>query len=142
LKSYVLMTTDWFAAMWGGAETKYRLVSMYDQLFSTGMKNKWGKRVYIDLYAGAGYCRIRGTSTILKGSPILALTVQHPFDKYIFCEKDPELLAALGEEDMPRPAWREPAPRSRLPVPVPARALMARGERISVSIVPTASPKN
>ena len=77
------------------AETKYRLVAMYDELFATGMKDKWGKRVYIDLYAGAGYSRIQGTSTVLKGSPILALTVQHPFDKYIFCEQAPELFEAL-----------------------------------------------
>jgi len=77
------------------AETKYRLVSLYGELFSTGMKNKWDKRVYIDLYAGAGYSRIQGTSTVLKGSPVLALTVQHPFDKYIFCEEDSELRAAL-----------------------------------------------
>lgn len=77
------------------AETKYRLVAMYDELFATGMKDKWGKRVYIDLYAGAGYSRIQGTSTVLKGSPILALTVQHPFDKYIFCEQDPGLIQAL-----------------------------------------------
>ncbi|HTC94549.1 MAG TPA: three-Cys-motif partner protein TcmP [Terriglobales bacterium] len=77
------------------AEEKYRLVSLYDELFSTGMKNKWDKRVYIDLYAGAGYSRIQGTSTILKGSPILALTVKDPFDKYIFCEEDSERLAAL-----------------------------------------------
>jgi three-Cys-motif partner protein len=77
------------------SETKYRLISLYDELFATGMKNKWGKRVYIDLYAGAGYSRVQGTSTILKGSPMLALTVQHPFDKYIFCEENPDLLAAL-----------------------------------------------
>ncbi|MHB1856145.1 MAG: three-Cys-motif partner protein TcmP [Acidobacteriaceae bacterium] len=77
------------------AETKYRLISLYDELFSTGMKNKWDQRVYIDLYAGAGYSRIRGTSTILKGSPVLALTVSHPFDKYIFCEEDAVLLDAL-----------------------------------------------
>jgi three-Cys-motif partner protein len=77
------------------AETKYRLVALYDELFSTGMKNKWGKRIYIDLYAGAGYSRIQETPTILKGSPILAMTVQNPFDKYIFCEENPELMAAL-----------------------------------------------
>jgi three-Cys-motif partner protein len=77
------------------AETKYRLVSLYDELFSMGMKNKWDKRVYIDLYAGAGYSRIQGTSIVLKGSPILALTVQQPFDKYIFCEESPELMTAL-----------------------------------------------
>jgi three-Cys-motif partner protein len=77
------------------AETKYRLLALYDKLFSTGMKNKWDGRVYIDLYAGAGYSHIQGTSTFLKGSPMLALTVPDPFDKYIFCEEDERLLDAL-----------------------------------------------
>jgi hypothetical protein len=51
------------------AETKYCLLALYDELFSTGMKNKWDQRVYLDyldLYAGAGYSRIQGTS-ILEG---------------------------------------------------------------------------
>jgi three-Cys-motif partner protein len=77
------------------AETKYRLISLYDELFATGMKNKWGKRVYIDLYAAAGYSRIQGTSKVLRGSATLALTVKDPFDKYIFCEEKPDLLTAL-----------------------------------------------
>lgn len=77
------------------AETKYRLVQLYDSLFATGMKDKWDQRIYLDLYAGAGYSRIRGTSKILAGSPILALTVPHQFDKYIFCEENPDLLNAL-----------------------------------------------
>lgn len=79
------------------AQDKYRLVGLYDELFATGMKEKWDSRVYIDLYAGAGYGKIRGTSTILKGSPILALTVQHPFDRYIFCEADRGNMAALQQ---------------------------------------------
>ena len=69
----------------GWAENKYRLLALYDKLFSTGMKNKWDQRVYIDLYAGAGYSRIQGTKTVLMGSPIIALTVPDTFDKYIFC---------------------------------------------------------
>jgi three-Cys-motif partner protein len=77
------------------AETKYRLLALYDELFSTGMKNKWDQRVYIDLYAAAGYSRIQGTSKFLKGSPIIALTVADPFDKYIFCEEREDLLGAL-----------------------------------------------
>jgi three-Cys-motif partner protein len=77
------------------AETKYRLLALYDQLFSTGMKNKWDQRVYVDLYAGAGHSRILGTSTVFKGSPMIALTVTDPFDKYIFCEENGDLLGAL-----------------------------------------------
>lgn len=71
----------------GWAEGKYRLLALYDELFSTGMKNKWDQRVYVDLYAGAGHSRIQGTKTVLKGSPIIALTVTNPFDKYISARK-------------------------------------------------------
>ena len=77
------------------AEDKYTLVGLYDRLFSTGMKNKWPTRVYIDLYSGPGFVRVRGTARMLTGSPLLALGVPDPFDKYIFCESDPELLGAL-----------------------------------------------
>jgi three-Cys-motif partner protein len=59
------------------------------------MKNKWDSRVYIDLYAGAGHARVKGTDKLLYGSPLLALQVQDPFDKYIFCEENGELLEAL-----------------------------------------------
>src|SRR5262245_21539932 len=79
----------------GWAETKYRLLALYDELFSTGMKNKWDQRDYIDLYAGAGYSRIQGSGKFLKGSPIIALTVIDPFDKYIFCEGREDLSDAL-----------------------------------------------
>lgn len=77
------------------AESKYRQIELYDELFSNGMKNKWGQRVYIDLYAGAGYNLIKDTRTILKGSPLVALTVSNPFDRYIFCERDEEKIEAL-----------------------------------------------
>jgi len=77
------------------AETKYRLLAVYYEMFSTGMKDKWDQRVYIDLYAGAGYSKIQGTNTCLKGSPMIALTATNPFDKYIFCEESDLLLSTL-----------------------------------------------
>jgi len=77
------------------AEEKHGLVSFYAKLFSTGMKDKWDERVYIELYAGAGYSKIRDTSRTIAGSPIQALTLEHPFDKYIFCEKGSKELDAL-----------------------------------------------
>lgn len=76
-------------------EEKHRLVSLYSTLFSSAMKDKWGKRIYVELYAGAGYSRIRDTSKLIVGSPLRALMVKHPFDKYVFCEEDPEKLEAL-----------------------------------------------
>jgi len=79
----------------GWAEEKHRLVSLYSALFSAGMKDKWSRRVYVELYAVAGYSRIRGSSRLIEGSPLRALTLEHPFDKYIFCEENPERLEAL-----------------------------------------------
>jgi three-Cys-motif partner protein len=76
-------------------EAKHRLVGYYAALFSAGMKDKWKKRIYIELYAGAGYSRIRGTERIIAGSPIQALGLKVPFDKYIFCEQNPAKLEAL-----------------------------------------------
>lgn len=77
-------------------EDKYDLIRLYCDLFSKGMRHKWpGKRVYVDLYAGSGKCRIKGTSKVLLGSPLIALSVEFPFDRYVFCESDPVQLAAL-----------------------------------------------
>jgi three-Cys-motif partner protein len=64
-------------------------------MFTTSMKVKWDCRVYIDLFAGAGRARFRGTKTIIPASPLLALGISKPFDEYIFCEDDEEKLAAL-----------------------------------------------
>lgn len=77
------------------AEDKYRLIGMYAALFSTGMKRKWEQRVYVDLYAGAGYARVRETQRIVLGSPLIALTVNDAFDRNIFCEADGESIGAL-----------------------------------------------
>jgi three-Cys-motif partner protein len=76
-------------------ETKHKLVSLYASLFSTAMKGKWGKLAYVELYAGSGHSKIRGTTRFLAGSPLRALQLKNVFDKYIFCERSPEKLAAL-----------------------------------------------
>jgi three-Cys-motif partner protein len=78
---------------WG--EKKYKLVGGYCEIFTTGMKNKWGKLVYVDLFAGSGFAKIKGTDRILKSSALIALSVSHSFNKYIFCEANEEKLNAL-----------------------------------------------
>src|ERR1700730_5368698 len=77
------------------AEEKHRMVSLYSTLFSSGMKAKWSRRIYVELYAGAGHSRIRDTSKFILGSPLLALKVKDPFDKYVFCEEEPTNLKAF-----------------------------------------------
>ncbi|HYR77150.1 MAG TPA: three-Cys-motif partner protein TcmP [Pyrinomonadaceae bacterium] len=78
---------------WG--QEKYQLLNLYVQLFSASMKNKWDCRVYIDLFAGSGRSRIKGTTRIVSGSPLIALDIDPPFDQYIFCEKKMEKLQSL-----------------------------------------------
>lgn len=78
------------------AEDKYALVRLYCQLFSTGMKDKWrGKRSYVDLYAGSGKCLIKGSSRVLLGSPLISLSVPDSFDRYVFCERNPDCADSL-----------------------------------------------
>jgi three-Cys-motif partner protein len=77
------------------AEEKYRLVGFYAELFAKSMKGKWGSRVYLDLFSGAGRARIKSTNKIVPASPLLALGVTDKFDRYIFCEIDPDKLSAL-----------------------------------------------
>ena len=79
---------------------KYRLLDLYDTLFSTGMKQQWGVRVYIDLFSGPGRARIRNTQRIVETSPLIALRVPDPFNKYIFCDENPECMAALRQRVM------------------------------------------
>jgi three-Cys-motif partner protein len=58
------------------------------------MKRKWaGRLYYVDLFAGPGKCRIRGSSEEFDGSPLIALKFN--FAKYFFVEVDEECYAAL-----------------------------------------------
>lgn len=55
-------------------EDKLYYLERYLKIFSVGMKNKWGGRLYyVDLFAGPGRCRIRGTHREIDGSPLVAL---------------------------------------------------------------------
>ena len=85
---YTLEVRSW-------AEGKYRLVKLYAEMFSTSMKDRWGYRIYIDLFAGPGRSRIQESGRIVPGSPMIALDVPDRFNRYIFCEKDETAAAAL-----------------------------------------------
>lgn len=79
------------------AETKYRLIASVCEMFATSMKRRWDVRAYVDLFAGAGRARIKGTSLIVPTSAMLALAVRDPFDAYVLCDIDPSRLAALEQ---------------------------------------------
>jgi three-Cys-motif partner protein len=79
------------------SDIKYRLIYNYAEMFATGMKHKWDCRVYIDLFAGAGKAKIKNSKRIVYTSPLLALSVKDRFDRYLFCELDPDLMDALSQ---------------------------------------------
>ncbi|MEK9137529.1 MAG: three-Cys-motif partner protein TcmP [Bacteroidota bacterium] len=79
------------------AEYKYRFIGFYNRIFSTGMKERWDKRVYIDLFAGAGRARTKKTNKIVLTSPLIALSVPDKYDRYIFCDNDERNLDALQQ---------------------------------------------
>jgi len=76
---------------------KYKLIQHYVSQFATSMKNKWKSRIYIDLFASCGVSKIKGTSKIVPASPLLAMNIKDPFDRYIFCDIDGDKLNALKE---------------------------------------------
>lgn len=77
------------------AEKKYSLIRLYTELFSTGMKNIWEHRVYVDLFSGPGKVKVRETSKVLLGSPLLALDIPDKFSSYVFCDQNRESIQAL-----------------------------------------------
>lgn len=76
---------------------KYQLLGGYCDIFTRGMRKLWSNLIYIDLYAGAGYSKIRDNNQILKSSPLIALSVPVKFDKYIFCEENSTSINALSQ---------------------------------------------
>lgn len=75
--------------------TKHELIETYAKIFATATKKNWQERVYLDPYAGAGYCRTKGSTTIRRGLPLRALGIRYPFDRYVFGDKDAEQIEAL-----------------------------------------------
>jgi hypothetical protein len=65
------------------AYKKYLRVWMYDELFTTSMRDKW-TLVYVDLFAGAGRARLRDSKRVVPSSPLLSLDLPHRFHRYIF----------------------------------------------------------
>jgi len=77
----------------GRNETQFGLV-LREVVFDRN-EGQRDRRIYIELYAGAGYSRIRETLRIVAGSPLRALPLPHPFDRSIFCEKDSVSIESL-----------------------------------------------
>jgi three-Cys-motif partner protein len=75
------------------ARYKLRALQRYLEITGTSMKDKWTKRCYLDLQAGPGKNRIG--SEVVLGSPLIALSVTHPFTEFFFNELRTEAFKAL-----------------------------------------------
>jgi three-Cys-motif partner protein len=79
---------------WG--RRKYHFLSRYLALFSTGMKNKWPVRHFIDLFAGSGRALLKGSREVVLTSSTLAATVDSPFTRIHSCDADASKCKALN----------------------------------------------
>jgi three-Cys-motif partner protein len=77
------------------SDVKYKLIGKYADIFNSGMKNVIPQRVYIDLFAGAGYAKVKDTRRIVFTSALIALSLPNTFTKYVFSEFDEEKIEAL-----------------------------------------------
>ncbi len=72
---------------------KHHYFRNYCGITATGMKRKWSNRVFIDVMAGSGVCKIEETGEETPGSPLIALDFD--FTRFIFIEGDADGAAAL-----------------------------------------------
>lgn len=79
------------------AENKYKILQHYNHMFSTGMKNRFQNRIYIDLFSSAGIARIRDTNRFVLASSLIALNIPDPYNQYIFCDIDEKCINALSQ---------------------------------------------
>ena len=79
------------------AENKYEVLHHYNYMFSTGMKNRFHNRVYIDLFSSAGIARIRNSNKYVLTSSLIALNLPDPYDYYIYCDIDEKCISTLSE---------------------------------------------
>jgi three-Cys-motif partner protein len=92
-----LIASDGLVARPSGSwvRRKHHYLDRYCGITATGMKNKWPRRVYLDVMAGPGLCKIENTGEELPGSPLIAL--EHEFTDWLFIESDPVLADALSK---------------------------------------------
>jgi three-Cys-motif partner protein len=81
--------------VWPHSAKKSWMVSRIVDVVSKAMTGKWEQLGYAELYSGPGRLLDQSTGIELPGSPVEALRVRAPFDRYIFSDFDPDCVEAL-----------------------------------------------
>tara|TARA_R110002049_G_scaffold300297_1_gene491062 strand:+ start:541 stop:909 length:369 start_codon:yes stop_codon:yes gene_type:complete len=78
---------------------KYRMIGAYMNIFTSSMSNNktWKNLIYVDLFAGAGFAKLKKTNQIVRSSALISLSIPKKFDKYIFCEENTKAFKALED---------------------------------------------
>lgn len=74
---------------------KTHFVDRYVEMFATGMKNKWGRRAYVELFSGPGRSYDRAARTFLDGSARRSMDAD--LTDYVFVDLDPTATTALQQ---------------------------------------------
>ena len=78
------------------AQDKLSQLEYYANIFNNAMHRKWERRGYIDLFAGPGMDRVKGSpQETFDGSPIRMLKLRQQFTHYAFVDQDLEHIQAL-----------------------------------------------
>jgi three-Cys-motif partner protein len=87
--------TDGLAAREVGpwVEQKVHYVDRYAEIFATGMKNRWPRRAYLELFAGPGQSFDRRHQSFITGSALRA--IEKVFTDFVFVDIDPRATTAL-----------------------------------------------
>lgn len=80
------------------SEVKLEIVRKYAAAYSKIMANQRGfSHYYIDGFAGAGEHISKSTGQVIPGSPLNAINVQPPFDRYVLVEMNPKRVRNLKQ---------------------------------------------
>lgn len=77
------------------SKNKINYLKYYAGMFSTGMKNKWPRLYYIDLFSGPGKCIIREGLQEVNGTCLEVVSLRDKFTKYFFIDKNPICIRHL-----------------------------------------------
>jgi len=79
------------------SEDKIGHFKYYAEMFSTGMKNKWPKLYYIDLFSGPGKCIIRENLKEINGTCLEVVNLKDKFTQYFLVDKNPLCISNLKQ---------------------------------------------
>jgi three-Cys-motif partner protein len=77
------------------SQRKYHYLSRYLDAFTTAMRSKWREIHYVDLFAGAGFARVKDSREVVATSAVLAANVRFPFTQLHLCDEATANAASL-----------------------------------------------